>query len=253
MTEYKAGEKKINLKDLSSFGLHILAMVFMLCDHLWATVVPGQQWLTWIGRLAFPMFAFMIVEGYFYTSSFKKYVLRIFLFALIAEIPFNLMYVSSWIYPFHQNVMWTFLLALFCIRLLDKMKKKMPIWLAIILGIPLVGVFMLSAQLLMMDYYGEGLLMVVVFYCFRGNKWYHRLLQFVALFYINWFAIKGMRLSVEVFGQTFMIPQQGMAVLALLPIWWYKGRQGLHNKAVQYMFYAFYPVHMLILGLLSGI
>lgn len=58
--------------EITSFTLHILAMVFMLCDHLWATVVPGNDWLTDIGRIAFPIFAFMIVEGYFHTKSLKK-------------------------------------------------------------------------------------------------------------------------------------------------------------------------------------
>ena len=58
--------------DISSFGLHLLAMGLMLCDHLWATVVPGNDWLTCIGRLAFPIFAFMTVEGYFHTKNLKK-------------------------------------------------------------------------------------------------------------------------------------------------------------------------------------
>lgn len=64
--------------EISSMTLHILAMVLMLCDHLWATVIPGNDWLTDIGRIAFPIFAFMIVEGYFHTRSLKKYVGRLF-------------------------------------------------------------------------------------------------------------------------------------------------------------------------------
>ena len=66
-------ENKLKL-ETTSFSLHIMAMVFMLCDHLWGTIVPGADWLTCIGRLTFPIYAFMIVEGYFHTKNIKKYV-----------------------------------------------------------------------------------------------------------------------------------------------------------------------------------
>ena len=98
--------------EVTSFTLHILAMIFMLCDHLWGTIVPGNDWLTCIGRISFPIFAFMIVEGYFHTKSVKKYVLRLLIFALISEIPFNLMMGSGIFYPIHQNVLWSFLIAI---------------------------------------------------------------------------------------------------------------------------------------------
>ncbi len=241
---------KKSILDISSFTLHILAMFFMLCDHLWATIVPGNQWLTWIGRLTFPIYAFMIVEGYFYTKDFKKYIRRMLIFALLSEIPFNLMYSSLWIYPFHQNVLWTFLLALFCMKNIDKLREKFNPWIAIPLSIMIAGLFALIAQLTMLDYYGEGLLMVLLFYCFRGNGWISRLGQLAGMIYINWEMISGLVIPVEVFGYNFEIPQQGMAVLALIPIWLYRGRQGHYNKVIQYVYYAFYPVHMLILGLL---
>ena len=90
------GEESMEKKrGINSFTLHILAMLFMLCDHLWATLFPAQEWLTCIGRLAFPIFAFMIAEGCYYTSNMKKYMQRLFLFAVISEIPFNLIMDSS--------------------------------------------------------------------------------------------------------------------------------------------------------------
>lgn len=86
--------------EISAAALHIIAMTFMLMDHLWATLLPAQDWLTCIGRIAFPVFAFMTVEGYFHTHNLKKYMLRLLLFALISEIPFDLMYGGTWFYPF---------------------------------------------------------------------------------------------------------------------------------------------------------
>ncbi len=237
-------------KGITSFTLHMIAMVLMLCDHLWATVIPGQQWLTWLGRLAFPIFAFLIVEGYFHTGNFKKYLLRLLVFALIAEIPFNLMYTSLWIFPFHQNVLWTFLLSLLCLKSIDKLRERLKVWLWLPLAVLVGGSFVLLGQLLMVDYYAYGVLTVLVFYCFRGKGWIYHLGQLAGLVYINWHLISGLVVPVEVAGLTFEIPQQGMAVLALLPIWLYKGEQGPHNKVIQYCLYAFYPVHMLILGLL---
>ena len=110
--------------ETTSFSLHILAMVFMLCDHLWGTIVPGNDWLTCVGRLAFPIYAFMIVEGYFHTKNIKKYVGRLLLFAVISEIPFNLAMGSHIFYPIHQNVLWSFLLSIGLIRWNENVKEK---------------------------------------------------------------------------------------------------------------------------------
>ena len=101
--------------DISVAMLHIIAMTFMLMDHLWATLLPAQDWLTCVGRLAFPIFAFMAVEGYFHTHSFKKYILRLLLFAVLTEVPFDLAFNGQVLYLGYQNVLWTLLAgALVC-------------------------------------------------------------------------------------------------------------------------------------------
>jgi len=232
---------------ISSFALHLLAMVFMLCDHMWAASVVSLNWFCWLGRLAYPIFAFMIVEGYFHTHNFKKYAQRMFLWALISEIPFNLFYISSPVYPFHQNVLWTFLIGLFSIRLFEKIQKRGKLWLTLI-GFAIIVVFSYFAGfLLMVDYFGYGILMIWVFYLFRGHKWWCYPAQLLCMFYINWEMIRGLSFPIMIGGREFMIVQQGIACLALLPIWLYDGRQGPYNKWIQLSLYAFYPIHMLIL------
>ena len=76
-------ERLKKLRCIDSFTLKLLAMALMLCDHMWATIIPGNLWLTCLGRLAFPIFAYQIVEGFFCTRSFRRYWGRLFLFALL--------------------------------------------------------------------------------------------------------------------------------------------------------------------------
>lgn len=236
--------------DLSSAVLHIIAMVLMLMDHLWATLLPAQDWLTCLGRIAFPIFAFMAVEGYFHTRNFKKYALRMLLFAVISEIPFDLMYGGTWFYPVHQNVIWTLLLGLLGIRLMEAVRKKQKLWLYILVCVLTVAAGLAVGTLGMVDYYGAGILTVFVFYFFRGRKWWCFLGQLAALYYINVQILGGLMYPITLFGMELEICQQGLALFALLPIWLYRGRQGYHSKPFQYVCYAFYPVHMLILYLI---
>ena len=236
--------------DLSSAALHIIAMVLMLMDHLWATLLPAQDWLTCLGRIAFPIFAFMAVDGYLHTRNFKKYALRMLLFAVISEIPFDLMYGGTWFYPVHQNVIWTLLLGLLGIRLMEAVRKKQKLWLYILVCVLTVIAGLAVGTLGMVDYYGAGILTVFVFYFFRGRKWWCFLGQLATLYYINVQILGGLMYPITLFGMELEICQQGLALFALLPIWLYRGRQGYHSKPFQYVCYAFYPAHMLILYLI---
>ena len=100
---------------LTANMLRTIAVIFMLSDHIWATALSFGDWMTYIGRMAFPIFAFQIAEGFVHTSNFKKFALRLLGFAVITENPFNLFYSSRWFNPYHQNVLFTLLLGLLAI------------------------------------------------------------------------------------------------------------------------------------------
>ena len=236
--------------EITSFTLHIMAMIFMLCDHLWGTIIQGNDWLTCIGRLTFPIYAFMIVEGYFHTKNLKKYVGRLLIFAILSEIPFNLAMGSRLFYPIHQNVLWSFLISIGLIHWNEKAKEK-KLWKRILIGFASILIGSIIGIITFVDYYHAGILMVLVFYFFRHKKWWCYLGQFICMWYINCDMLGGLQYEMNILGQTYFISRQGFALLALIPIWLYKGKQGYHSKTLQFIYYAFYPVHLLILGILK--
>lgn len=249
MTTQNTNVTGLGKMDLSAAALHILAMAFMLMDHLWATLLPAQEWLTCVGRIAFPIFAFMAVEGYFHTHNLKKYLLRMLIFAVISEVPFDLMYGGTWFYPVHQNVIWTLMMGLVGIHLMETVRKKKSTFVYILVSTIVVILGGLLGTLSMVDYYGIGVLTVFIFYFFRGRKWWCLLGQMLALYWVNVELLGGLMYPIRLFGMEFELCQQGLALLALFPIWLYRGRQGYHSKPFQYFCYAFYPIHMLVIVL----
>ena len=151
-------------------------------------------------------------------------------------------------FPFHQNVMFTFFIALLLMLGLEKVRSKgtgMYI-LAAVLSLP-VGYFL--GTIGMVDYYGSGVVTVLIFYLCRQIP-YGWLGEVAGLAFLNCKLLGGMTIPLTLGSWTLEFPEQGLALLALIPIWLYNGRQGAHNKAIQYACYAFYPAHMLILALL---
>ena len=233
---------------LSTDMLKILAAVFMFFDHLWATLVSGNDWMTYLGRLTFPIFAFQISEGFIHTSNVKKYILRLLTFALISELPFNLFYGGSWFYPYHQNVMFTLLLGLLAIYQIDKIRKEKNKK-TTVKGILLLLLISLASFIGFPDYGFWGYLTVVMFYLFRDFP-FAWVLQLIAMLLFNLILFEGQQITIELFGKTFEFAVQGFAVFSLIPIWLYGGKKGKGKKALQYGFYAFYPVHMIVLYLI---
>ena len=235
-------------KIINNNTLKIIAIILMLLDHLWGTIIPGNQWMTLIGRMAFPIFAFLIVEGFFHTSDLKKYMKRLFIFGLISEIPFNLIYTGSIIFPFHQNVMFTLLLGLLIINEIDKLKNTKEIKKKII-PILKIFLFLLISIIGFVDYGVTGVLTIVVFYLFRGFKlaWIGQLISLILL-YIVFF--EGQSVILNIFNHEYFLPLQSIGVLSLIFIWLYNGEKGKNNKLIKYLFYSFYPVHMLVIYLI---
>ena len=231
---------------ISALTLKLLAMALMLLDHLWATVwsVP---WFTVVGRMAFPIFAFQIAEGFFRTSDRRQYLRRLLVFALISEIPFNLVLGDSLFYPLHQNVMFTFLIALLLMQWMEQErgntlrfvgKSVASVLLACVLGL-----------VTFVDYFHYGVLITLLFYWTHGMR-FGWPVQLLGMVYIS-DAMAGLVYPVTLFGQTVEIGQQMVAVLALVLIWLYNGQKGYSSKAVQMACYWFYPVHLLVLYGLS--
>ena len=230
--------------ELTSFGLHLLAMGLMLCDHICLALMPDRLWMTCVGRLAFPIFAFLVAEGFVRTRSRARYARRLLIFAIVSEVPFDLLAAGRLVYPLRQNVLWTFLIALGCMQLLEWAKSDPRPAARFVLGVGAVLGGFLAGTAFMVDYFGPGVWTVLAFYFFRGDGWRQRLGQLLCLLFLNGWLLAGQ----TVLPGGLALPIQSFAVLALPFIWLYRGRQGPHGRAVRWLFYGFYPAHLLVLA-----
>lgn len=262
--------KKIGI---SSSSLHIIAMALMFCDHLCMTLFGNQIWLHYIGRIAYPIFAFMLVEGFRHTGNLKKYLLRLLIFALISEIPFDLMCGGTWLFPTQQNVMFTFIISMLLMLFMEQPKKikntvlKYIVFVITALFAVLLGFIM--GTITMVDYFGGGIVMVLCFYLFQGDTilsfevdfkkewkrtlvvWGNRIAQAYLVWQICNEMIGGLCENITVFGRTYEVVVEAFGIFALIPIWLYNGQKGINSKLFKYSCYAFYPVHILMLVVLQ--
>lgn len=226
---------------LNGFHLKLIAICTMFIDHMGYTLFPGVMWLRCIGRAAFPIFCFLIAEGCVYTHDRKKYAARLLVFALLSEIPFNLM-TGGWVWnPYDQNVLWTLLAGALVCWLMGWTLKKRTASAFLLTGAVMVAAFYLL-ELVNTDYGGWGMLLVAMFYGVRRAPYGLAVkmpVQAVGLAFFS-VGVMGGRVTIELWSLT-----------ALVPIWMYNGQRGFSNKAVQYGFYVFYPAHILILSLIA--
>lgn len=207
-----------NIQCLDSFQLKCIAIVSMALDHTGAVLYPSQIWLRCLGRIAFPIFCFLIVEGFFHTHDVRRYMGRLGVFALISEIPYDLAFRGVPLEYAHQNVFFTLLIGIGMMVLLER-NREWPVKAVILL------LAMWLAVLIRSDYNFRGVLLIFVFYIFHESRW----LAMTAGGFWN-FLYQG------------VIQKYG--VLSVLPLALYNGERG---RKMKYFFYIFYPAHLLLL------
>ena len=225
-------------RGLDGGALKGIAAALMLTDHVGAILLPEVPALRCVGRLAFPIFAFFIAEGYAHTRDFGRYFRRLAILAVVSEIPFNLE--NGAVFDLaRQNVLFTFCLALLTLRGLEALGRERGFGRWAGCGLVLAAGFA-AGELLRTDYGGWGVVTVALLYLCRDGK-YAKLWLLLAMAAVNGLGMGSLTMSV--FGGK--MPIQIFAVAALPVIWLYNGQVG--PKGLRRAFYVFYPAHLLVL------
>ena len=231
---------------MTSFVLKIISMITMCVDHVGNACLHHVTFMNLIGRIAFPIFAFQISEGYINTKNLKKYFLRLFLFALISQIPFML-FSSLYTEGFTLNIFATLFFGLVAIFAHDKIlhgkftfskNTRLDFWLKQLVGISIAVLIGILAQLCNFDYGFFGIAIIFMFYLFKNDK-----LAMVISFVTACILKYGINIILYGFNIWYIL----LGIFTILPIIFiclYNGKQG---KKVKYLLYAFYPVHLLII------
>ena len=231
----------MNKKILSQECLKIIACVTMLVDHMGAVFMPSTAGysvyyaMRIIGRLAFPIYCFLLAEGVAHTKNPVKYGLRLFIGVLLAEIPFDLALFGRFAWG-HQSVMVTLLLGFGMALVMQKLDRTKLV--------PVIA-FAFLAELFQTDYGAWGIFMIALFVMTRERKDRNNL-QLIGMLIICYFMNSA---AIPIFG--IRVPVELFAVLALVPIFLYSGKKSTTSKGVQTAFYLFYPVHLLMLYIIA--
>lgn len=239
--------------------LKIIALISMTLDHMASTFltqsfltsqlgmsIPGSynwlHYLHYIGRIAFPIYAFGIAQGCTYTKNRKKYLLRLLVFAVISEIPFQLAFDYGQLHFFPlpiSNVLFTLLLGAICCFIYDGFREKSVAWVTLF---P-VACLVLLAEICNSDYGGIGVLCVFLPYLFMGRKWLQLsslAVMMLVLYYVQPFVLSYSPMSLYAV-LTILFSLAGVGLLAI-----YNGEPGPKGKVSQLLFYAYYPLHLLV-------
>lgn len=227
---------------MSSFLLKIIACFTMLLCHIPFVYPQYSVPLMYIGKISFPLYAFLISEGYVHTRNFSKYLTRLIVFGVISQIPAYLLFVGKSFNGLYLNIFFTLALGLLGIRIYDKIKSKY-------ISTPLIILLAVIAELLKFDYGAFGVLMIVCFYVFKRNKLNMVLSQMFLMFIL--YMKKMSYYTFSLFNLQYILFQLLFSVISLVIILTYNGKKGKSSSRIKLMFYCFYPVHLIILDLLK--
>lgn len=231
---------------MTVFVLKMIAVMTMIIDHIKYAVPFTRNFITqYFGRISFPIFAFLIAEGMVHTKSRKKYACRMFIFALISQIPFMLFRQNLVEDAFMLNIMFTFFIAIIGIMIFEFFSKleNIPKVLNFIMTFLVAGAFLYLGLITPVDYSWYGIATVWVFYILRDKKILRTVdyILLVALYYISRYFPYLM--NIDLISLAF-------AILPVFIILFYNGKEG---KKLKYFFYVFYPLHLLVFYGLSFI
>lgn len=223
---------------MSSFTIKILAVLFMLIDHIGLIYFPEHFILRMIGRLSAPLFFWLIASGAHHTKDLRNYIVRIALFAVLSQVPYYLVMKEYNLQIAPLNILFTLGTGLCAIAILKRNA---------LLGYAAGIVFATVATLLQMDYGAYGILTIVSFYLFYRNK-LHTALGFVAvvLFFLLFDVFEQL-----VIAQQDTISLQYNNALGLLALVFIVTANGKPGPRMKYLFYAVYPLQYVVFYLIS--
>lgn len=220
---------------MSNFVLKMIAIFSMLLDHLGYAIFNDFSYFNYFGRIAFPIFAFGIGQGYIHTKNLKKYFLRLFLFAIISQLPFQL-FLSTFSTAFSLNIFFTLGLGLTSIYLYQSLCKNNKI-----LGIICVTAIAIISEALHCDYGWYGIVIIFILYVFHNHKtWLN--ISFIICTLINYLIKLYLHFNIQ-YIYLFVF-----TCFSLIFINVYNGKKG---KNMKYIFYLFYPIHLILLYIFS--
>ncbi|MCQ2609771.1 MAG: conjugal transfer protein TraX [Lachnospiraceae bacterium] len=252
-------ERKVKIK-LDGGALRIIATASMLIDHIALMLIGngilygyrpdihevalstpvGKKWyilyviMRSIGRLAFPMFCFLLVEGFIHTKNLFKYFFRLVVLAIISEIPFNLVCGNSLLYFERQNTIFTFVLSLFMLYIVKKVDAIRDERIQNVIKIIIVAIVCWVSYALHLDYSISGIILIFCIYFFRHDKNLRMASVFIISFLISF---------VEPFTSFRYF---GVGALSALILFLYNDKVGYLYR-YRWMYYLLYPLHLIIL------
>lgn len=235
------------MKKIDAFYLKLLAISAMLINHIghtfegiWNPPVWAFIYLS-VGLLTFPIMAYLIVDGFYYTRNRWKYVGRLALFSLLSFLPFHYVFLPPFPLWVGNNIMFTLAMGVVMMMVLEKAPTK---W----LEIPVVIIFMLLT--FWSDWQVFGIPIIYAFYRFRNSQQKFWIIPIISLImiWINWNAYGGYLTNPNLGPLLWAMILANVGILAVIPLLWsYNGQRGYSPTWVKWGFYAFYPLHLLVL------